>query len=183
MHRVPVALLALILPLLVTSATPAAHASQPGKEQWQADVRQAMRGSIDYLDARVPRGGGRLAIVLDIDNTSLATEYDWPQPVRPTLRFARHGHRLGVGVFFVTGRYSDHLGGARRALKRAGYPITGMCGRRHGEAIAHGKQRCRRQITRGGWHVIANVGNRRTDFVGANYERAFKLPSYGGRLS
>jgi predicted secreted acid phosphatase len=181
MHRVLVALLSLLAPLL---ATPAAHsATQPSKEQWQADVRQAMRGSIAYLDRRVPQGGGRLAIVLDIDNTSLSTEYAWPRPVRPTLRFARHADALGVAVFFVTGRYQDGLRSPRRALKRAGYPLKAMCGRRHGEAIAHSKQRCRRQITRDGWHIVANVGNHRTDFTGGNYERAFKLPSYGGRLS
>ena len=33
-----------------------------------------------------------------------------------------------------------------------------------------------------GFTIIANVGNRSTDFVGKNYERAFKLPSYGNRL-
>jgi hypothetical protein len=58
-----------------------------------------------------------------------------------------------------------------------------MCGRRVGERISHSKQRCRRQITRNGWRIIANVGNSRTDFTGGNYERAFKLPNYGGRLS
>ena len=30
--------------------------------------------------------------------------------------------------------------------------------------------------------VLANVGNRSPDFVGKNYERAFKLPNYGNRL-
>lgn len=181
MARAILALLGVLFPML--TALPADAAPLPSKAQWQADVRQAMRGSIDYLDRRVPRGGGPLAIVLDIDNTSLATHYSWPDPVRPTLRFARHGHRLGVGVFFVTGRYQDGLVSVRRALERAGYPVTGMCGRRHGEGLAHGKQRCRRQITRSGWRIIADVGNRRSDLVGGNYERGFRLPSYGGRLS
>jgi predicted secreted acid phosphatase len=182
MSRALLALLTTLFPLL--AATPAAHAADlPSKAQWQSDVRQAMRGSIGYLDRRVERGSARKAIVLDIDNTSLATEYAWPQPVRPTLRFARHAKSLGVGVFFVTGRYQDSLGSARRALKKAGYSITAMCGRRHGETLAHSKQRCRARITGHGWRIIANVGNRRSDFVGGRYERAFHLPSYGGRLS
>jgi predicted secreted acid phosphatase len=143
-----------------------------------------MHGANAYLDHRVTRPGSRrLAIVLDIDNTSLASHYAWPRPVRPTLRFARHADALGVGVFFVTGRYQDSLRSARRALRQAGYPITGMCGRRHGEALAHSKQRCRRQLTRAGWRIVANVGNRRSDLVGGDYERGFRLPSYGGRLS
>jgi hypothetical protein len=181
MARVLVALVSLLLPLLATA--PAQAAPLPSRTQWQADVRQAMRGSVPYLEARARRGGGPLAIVLDIDNTSLATEYAWPRPVRPTLRFARRAQDLGVRVFFVTGRYRGTLASPRRALKRAGYPITGMCGRQQGESLRHSKQRCRREITDRGWTIIANVGNRRSDLAGGNYERGFRLPSYGGRLS
>jgi hypothetical protein len=173
--------MSLVLPLLATG--PAGAAPLPSKAQWRADVREAMHGSVAYLDRRVARGGRPLAVVLDIDNTSIATHYGWPQPVRPTLRFARHAGALGVGVFFVTGRYQDSLRGARRALRKAGYPITGMCGRQHGETLTHGKQRCRRQLTRAGWRIVASVGNRRSDLVGGDYERGFRLPSYGGRLS
>ena len=181
MIRALTVLLSLALPLL--AGAPAGAAALPSKSQWRADVREAMHGSVTYLDQRVAEGGRPLAIVLDIDNTSLASHYGWPEPVRPTLRFARHAHALGVGVFFVTGRYQDSLGGARRALRKAGYTVTGMCGRRHGETLTHSKQRCRRQLTRAGWRIIANVGNRRTDLVGGNYERGYRLPSYGGRLS
>lgn len=179
--RALAALMALALPLL--AGGPADAAALPSKAQWRADVRQVMHGSVAYLDQRAAQGGGRLAVVLDIDNTSLASHYEWPEPVRPTLRFARHAHALDMGVFFVTGRYHDRLRGARRALEDAGYTITGMCGRRHGESLTHSKQRCRRQITRAGWRIVANVGNRRTDLVGRNYERGYRLPSYGGRLS
>src|SRR4051812_33259345 len=98
------------LPLLAAVPAHAADAAAPpSKAQWQADVRDAMHGSVAYLDERVAEGGRPLAIVLDIDNTSLATHYGWPQPVRPTLRFARHAHALQVGVYFVTGRYQDSL--------------------------------------------------------------------------
>ena len=33
-----------------------------------------------------------------------------------------------------------------------------------------------------GFTIIANIGNRSTDFVGGNYERAYRLPNYGNRL-
>lgn len=171
----------MLLPLLAGS--PADAVPLPSKARWHADVRQAMQGSIPYLEARAARDGGRLAIVLDIDNTSLATEYDWPRPVRPTLRFARHADRLGMGVFFVTGRHRGTLANPRRELRRAGYEVTGMCGRGRGESLVHSKRRCRRQIAAKGWTIVANVGNHRSDLVGGDYERGFRLPSYGGRLS
>jgi len=181
MARALLALITLLLPLLAGS--PAEAASLPSKARWQADVRTAMQGSVPYLDARAAQGGRRLAIVLDIDNTSLATEYDWPRPVRPTLRFARRADRLGMGVFFVTGRHRGTLAGPRRELRRAGFPISGMCGRGRGESLVHSKQRCRRQLAARGWTIVANVGNHRSDLVGRHYERGFRLPSYGGRLS
>jgi hypothetical protein len=33
-----------------------------------------------------------------------------------------------------------------------------------------------------GYTVVANVGNRATDFEGGDYERAFSLPNYGNQL-
>lgn len=30
--------------------------------------------------------------------------------------------------------------------------------------------------------MIANVGNRRTDVIGGNYEKAFRLPNYDHQL-
>ncbi|MDH2415700.1 HAD family acid phosphatase [Nocardioides sp. CER19] len=178
------ALLALVtMIVLVLAAQPAEAAALPSKAVWRADVRQAMRGSDAFIARRVQQPHARLAIVLDIDNTSIATHYAWPRPVRRTLRFAQHARSLGYGVFFVTGRYQDTLPGVRPVLRRAGYPITGMCGRQHGERLVHSKQRCRTLISRRGWTITANVGNSRTDLIGGSFERGFKLPSYGGQLS
>lgn len=181
MDRVLLALVTLLFPLL--AAAPAEAAPLPSRSQWLTDVRSAMRGADGYLDRRAAQGGRRLAVVLDIDNTSIETHYGWPDPVRRTLRFARHAHDLGYGVLFVTGRQQSSLRGVRPVLRRAGYPIDAMCGRQPGERLAHSKQRCRRQLTRSGWTITADVGNSRTDFVGRNYERAYRLPNYGGRLS
>ena len=43
-----------------------------------------------------------------------------------------------------------------------------------------GKQRCRDRFIDEGYTLIANVGNNPTDFVGDGYERAYRLPNYGG---
>jgi hypothetical protein len=63
-----------------------------------------------------------------------------------------------------------------------GYRFAEMCGRYQGESLTSSKQRCRQRFVDEGYTIIANVGNRSTDFVGGNYERAFKLPSYSNRL-
>ncbi|MDZ5621593.1 hypothetical protein SFC88_12170 [Nocardioides sp. HM23] len=172
-----------MLLLALQPAVPAAARPLPTKKQWLADVRAAMRGSHRWLDRRVERGGGRLAIVLDIDNTAIASHYAFPEPVRPVLRFATHARRDGVKVSFATARRRSELTGITRVLGRAGYRFAAVCGRYRSESIAHGKTRCRRELERAGHTVIAMVGNRSTDFAGGHYERAFRLPSYRNRLN
>ena len=88
----------------------------------------------------------------------------------------------GVAVYFVTGRTQGSLGSIRPVLKRAGYRYVDICGRKSGESLATGKQRCRANFTAKGWTIIANVGNNPTDFRGDGYEKAYRLPNYGGKL-
>lgn len=165
------------------SLTPEAQAAAPTEQQWQADVQRAMQGAPQWLDSRVARGHGRLALNLDIDNTSLASYYDRGQPVAPVLDLARRAQAEGVSVLFNTGRQGRKVSTAVSLLQHAGYRVDGICGRHRGESLRHSKQRCRRAYVRQGYTLIGNVGNNRTDFVGRNYERAWKLPNYGGALS
>jgi hypothetical protein len=168
----------------VLGAAAPAQAVLPSRRTWLGDVRQAMSGAQTYVERRAARGGRHLAVNLDIDNTALTTHYDRGEPVGPVLRFAERARALGVVQLFNTGRLrgNERLARARRLLTSAGYHVAAICGRRHGEAVAHSKQRCRRHFAHEGYVLVANVGNRRTDFVGGGYERAFRLPSYGGRL-
>lgn len=175
-----VALVAATIPFAVP--VPAQAAEVPSKQQWLSDTRQAMDGSRSYVGRRVERGGHRLAVNLDIDNTSLATYYDRGAAVPVVLRFARYARSQGVSLLFNTGRERGHLAGVARSLRRVGYDVKEICGRRPGESLSHSKQRCRRHFVAEGYTIIANVGNRSTDFTGGNYERAFRLPSYGGAL-
>lgn len=159
----------------------------PPKKAWLADVAAVLAPSVDYLDRRVAgltrRERGRLAIVLDIDNTSLASHYNWPKPVRKTRKLARRAESHGVKVFFVTGRLTNDALKQAPVLKRAGYQVDGICGRRSGEGLAKGKIRCRKDLISRGYTLIASVGNRKTDFTGGLVERKFKLPSYNKALS
>lgn len=170
----------------VERAAASAHARSaaalPSERTWLADVHAAMAGSRVRVTRAAAAATTPLAVNLDIDNTSLATVYDRGQPVRAVLRFARSAQRHGVAVFFNTGRRSDELGRPTRALVRAGFPVTGVCGRRPGGDLVRGKEACRASFVAAGYTIIANVGNSPTDFVGDDQGRAFVLPSYGGRL-
>lgn len=187
------ALAALLLAALVVPAVPAAAQGEPtavaakplpSRQQWHADVRAAMVGAEEWLDQRLAQGAAEPAIVFDIDNTTISTHYAWPRPVKRVLRFATYAASRGVTLLVATGRRAGTLGGVRRVLQRAGYDMTALCGRRAGEATEVGKTRCRQRYTERGYTVLAMVGNRPTDCAGGlYYERCFKLPSYGLRLT
>ena len=173
--------------VLTTGLTVApAEAALPSKARWVSDTYAAMNGSRSYTARRVLQGGHKLAINLDIDNTSLASHYDYGHAVAATLRYAQHATDRGVVLLFNTGRTvgQGRLSRAAISLHAAGYKVTEICGRTsNSEGLAHSKQRCRQHFVDEGYTLIANVGNRSTDFVGGNYERAFRLPNYGNQLA
>ncbi|MFT4265463.1 MAG: HAD family acid phosphatase [Nocardioides sp.] len=176
-------LLALTMLVAPAHARAARTDGLPSKKVWLHDVAVAMKPAIPSLQRRVARGGDRLAVVLDIDNTALATHYAWPRPVRKTLAFARRAAELDVSVFFVTGRYAADAKRQRPTLRRAGYTVDGICGRRSGEGLVASKTRCRRSLVARGYTIIASVGNLPSDVRGGYVERSFDLPDYGRRLS
>jgi hypothetical protein len=167
-----------------TTLGPAQAAGRlPSKKVWLHDVAVAMKPAIPYLNKRVARGGTDLAVVLDIDNTSIASHYAWPRPVRATLAFARRADALGVKVFFVTGRKDANAQAQRPVLRKAGYHVAGICGRRSGESLVTSKTRCRKALVKRGYTIIASVGNLPSDFRGGYFEKKFDLPDYHGALS
>jgi hypothetical protein len=175
----------LVLTGLAVNLRSPASAALPSKDTWVHDTYKAMWGSRTYVNNRVAQGGKMLAVNFDIDNTSLASHYDHGAPVAVTLRFAKHARSRGVTLLFNTGRErgDGRLIRAKNELRDAGYRVKEICGREHGESLKQGKQRCRQHFVNEGYTLIANVGNRRTDFVGGNYERKFRLPDYDKQLA
>ena len=169
----------LVLSVLVP---PTQAARMPSKRAWLHDTVTALSGARPYVANRAARGGGKLALNLDIDNTSLQSYYDPGKAIPATLRLARYAKSKGVYILFNTGRNVSKRKNTIAQLKRAGFPVDGLCARYKGESLAHSKQRCRRSFVNNGFRLIANVGNRSTDFTGGNYERAYRLPNYGGEL-
>ena len=184
------ALLSLVLSLLAAllalpGAGPASASDLPGYRTWVRDTETALSGSRTYVGRRVEarEPGERLALNLDIDNTSLATHYRPGAAVYYTRRLARYAQAHGVAVLFNTARTQGGLPRAVSQLTAAGYRVDGICGRKADETVVAGKQRCRAEYAAQGYTIIANVGNRSTDFTGTGYERRYKLPDYGRRLS
>ncbi|MER7108473.1 HAD family acid phosphatase [Streptomyces sp. NPDC000229] len=159
---------------------------------WQRDVAAALAQARPYIEQRTASSSGRkLALVLDIDNTSLETDFhyvwEYPTPaVRPVLDLVRYADSRGVDVFFVTARPGILHAPTTYNLKAAGYPVDGLYVRDlpdlFDEVSAY-KTAKRGEIEAKGYTIIANIGNRPTDLVGGHAERTFKLPDYDGKLS
>ncbi|QKW07639.1 hydrolase [Streptomyces sp. NA04227] len=199
------AVAALGLGLTAQAAAPAAAAPAPQAvtaaattgdvdyDTWKRDVATVTDQARTYLEQRTARTSGeKRAIVFDIDNTTLETEfhhwYEFPTPaVQGSLDLARYADSRGVDVFFVTARPGIIKSLTEHNLKSVGYPVDGLSVRDLGDLIfdevSAYKTEEREKIEARGYTIIANVGNRATDLVGGHAERTFKLPDYDGKLS
>ncbi|WP_405441195.1 hydrolase [Streptomyces avidinii] len=182
------------------SASPAASA--PGGNAailgidyatWQRDVAAVIDAARPAIEARIAASpaGEKPALVLDIDNTSLETDFHWfwtfPTPAISKVRaLTQYAHARGVAVFFVTARPGIIQSLTERNLKAVGYPVSGLYVRDlpdlFDEVSAY-KTGKRAEIEARGYTIIANIGNSATDLVGGHAERTVKLPDYDGKLS
>ncbi|MFE9258056.1 HAD family acid phosphatase [Streptomyces sp. NPDC006879] len=161
-------------------------------QAWKRDVAAVSEVARPYLKERIDQGNGRrLAVVLDIDNTSLETDFHfflhYPTPAVDQVReLARYASSRGVAVFFVTARPGIIASLTEHNLKAVGYPVSGLYVRDLPDLfdeVSTYKTAKRAHIESRGYTIIANIGNSPTDMVGGHAERTFKLPDYGGKLS
>ncbi|WP_077799053.1 HAD family acid phosphatase [Streptomyces sp. JHA26] len=158
---------------------------------WQRDVRAVMDQALPYLKERIADAapGEKQAIVLDVDNTSLETDFgfSYPQPAnRPVLEAARYAQEHGVALFFVTARPGIIAAPTEWNLDHAGYASSGLYVRGFLDLfrdVAEYKTAQRARIESKGYTIIANIGNTPTDLSGGHAEKTFKLPDYDGQLS
>ncbi|WP_406335393.1 HAD family acid phosphatase [Streptomyces sp. NBC_00203] len=178
-------------PVQAAASTTAAQADVD-YATWQGDVQAVIDQALPYVEQRTANAGGqKLALVFDIDNTTLETDfhpwYALPTPaVKASLELARYAHSRGVDIFFVTARPGIIASETKWNLKTVGYPVSGLYVRDlpdlFDEVSAY-KTSKRAQIESLGYTIIANVGNNTSDLVGGHAERTFKLPDYDGQLS
>ncbi|MBZ4322715.1 HAD family acid phosphatase [Streptomyces huiliensis] len=157
---------------------------------WQRDVRAAVDRATPYVRERTARARTeKQAVVLDIDNTSLETDFHWTYPtpaVAPVRDLVRYAHERGAAVFFVTARPRLLGSLTEDNLKRVGYPVDGLSVRRLPDLfrdVSAYKTAERAKIEAKGYKIIANIGNNTTDLSGGHAELTVKLPDYDGKLS
>ncbi|MFG2984391.1 HAD family acid phosphatase [Streptomyces sp. NPDC048258] len=187
---------------VTATATATATASAPGGNAailgidyatWQRDVAAVVDAARPVIERRIAASpaGEKPAIVLDIDNTSLETDFHWfwtfPTPAIAKVReLTRYANERGVAVFFVTARPGIVYSLTERNLKAVGYPVSGLYVRDlpdlFGEVSAY-KTGKRAEIEARGYTIIANIGNNQSDLVGGHAELTVKLPDYDGKLS
>ncbi|MHC3472957.1 HAD family acid phosphatase [Streptomyces sp. 7R007] len=158
---------------------------------WQQDCRTVMDQALPYLKERIAsaRAGEKQAIVFDIDNTTLETDFgfSYPQPAnRPVLDVARYAQAHGVSLFFVTARPGILYAPTEYNLTYDGYRVSGLYVRGFFDLfkdVAAYKTAQRVDIENKGYDIIANIGNSATDLSGGHADKTFKLPDYDGQLS
>ncbi|HTV07370.1 MAG TPA: HAD family acid phosphatase [Acidobacteriaceae bacterium] len=150
---------------------------------------------------RAPRGE-KLALVLDIDETSLSnyqemaaedfgfTRREWDKwanaakakAIPGTLKLEQKAEQLGVAVFFITGRKYELRAATEKNLRAAGYSnwagLTLRSKDEVHEATILYKSAARERIVEAGYKIILNVGDQWSDLRGSpQADYSVKLPN------
>jgi predicted secreted acid phosphatase len=178
---------------LVSLAAPADAATTEDVDYttWQQDCQTVMDQALPYLKQRIAatKPGEKQAIVFDIDNTTLETDFgfSYPQPAnQPVLDVAEYAQDHGVALFFVTARPGIIYSATDYNLEHVGYDVSGLYVRNFLDLfkdVAAYKTAQRVDIENKGYTIIANIGNSATDLSGGHAEKTYKLPDYDGQLS
>jgi acid phosphatase len=162
------------------------------------------QAAIDFLDRRAAHKGPaeKLALVLDIDETALSNyremaaedygyipkDFDaWEDSAEATaipgtLRLYQEAQKLGVTVFFITGRGEAHRAATEQNLKSQGYTnfagLTLRAPTQAKESTIEYKSGARKTIVDAGYRIILNVGDQFSDLKGSPAaELSVKLPN------
>ncbi|SED23729.1 HAD superfamily, subfamily IIIB (Acid phosphatase) [Streptomyces sp. 2231.1] len=174
-----------------TTSSTAGAAAKVDYATWQQDCQTVMNDALPYLKQRIAaaKPGEKQAIVFDIDNTTLETDFgfSFPQPAnKPVLNVARYAQEHGVKLFFVTARPGIVYWPTEYNLEHDGYDVSGLYVRGLLDLfkdVAAYKTAQRIGIENQGYTIIANIGNSATDLSGGHAEKTYKLPDYNGQLS
>lgn len=159
-----------------------------------------------YVDAQVKANQRlthpkKLAIVLDIDETSLSNydvmaKHDFSMSkkqfqvthlkaqipaIKPMLAFYHHVTKEGVAVFFVTGRLESFRLATEKNLKAAGFDHWAglyLKPESYQQPSAYPfKSSTRAEINRLGYEIVASIGDQNSDLIGGFTMKTYKLPN------
>ncbi|HTJ72342.1 MAG TPA: HAD family acid phosphatase [Actinospica sp.] len=176
--------------LVAGLVTPASAATTVTYAQWQTDVTAVTTPALAYVEERIAEASStsKLAIVLDIDNTSLASYFysSYPTPADPpVLALARYAASKGVKIFFITARPDVIDLVTKYNLTAVGYQVDGLYSRNPiqlFEAVNTFKTAEREALEAKGYDIIANIGNNTVDIEGGYADSTWELPNYDGLL-
>lgn len=209
MHKFFLACLFLTLPCLCLAKEPrnldldkAALIHYHDSHEYENDQAAVIQKAIDYLKSHLsaaPRK--KLAIVLDIDETSLSnypnmlalrfggTQEDITRAenlgkdpaIKPTLKLYRLAKAEHIKVFFVSGRKESAREATARNLIDQGFrDWDGLIMRPEDyseKSVVTYKMAARKELTKHGYRILLNVGDQASDFKGGLADKTFKLPN------
>lgn len=168
--------------------------------KWEKDAFRVAHQAEQYIDVRSKKGG-KLAIVLDIDETALSNwpaetsndfGYDpkkwaeWEESAEapafaPVYELYRHAVKMNVTVFFVTGRKEPSREATVKNLASAGYTTYAKLYLKPSDykerSVVPYKSSARADIEMSGYTVIETIGDQWSDLNGGHAERMFKIPN------
>ncbi|KAA0021248.1 HAD family acid phosphatase [Antrihabitans cavernicola] len=195
MHRLSAAVAVVVTGIALAAssggtaaAQPIALAPLPSYDAWIADVTPVAAQAKEFVEQRAPQVT-KPAVVFDIDNTTLETQYHFHvtriPALQPSLAVAKAAKTNGAAVFFVTGRPEVLREVSRSNLLAVGYPVDGLylTDLQDIANLQKYKTAERTAIEALGYTIVANIGNSATDLAGGHAEQTFKLPDYNGALN
>lgn len=178
------------------------HDSGQYEQELNNSIRKArcyIMDQIKYYKKNQPKA--RLALVLDIDETSLSNyayinQRDFSgestqihqeilkanaPAIKATLALYKTALAHGVKVFFVTGRLESELAATKINLEHAGYTQWAGIYVRPTNYKSHSiipfKSQTRSQIEKKGYIILATIGDQYSDIRGGHARKGFKLPN------
>jgi predicted secreted acid phosphatase len=171
---------------------------------YNKDINATMTQALQYLKKRVAENKTihkKLAIVLDIDETSLSNYSDMHEldfggsmeqialaedkgtdpVIAPTLKLYQYAKANKVAVFFITGRHENEREVTAQNLKSVGYDNWDGLTLRDGEytksPAAVYKAAIRKKLVSEGYDIALNIGDQTSDLAGGYADKTFKLPN------
>jgi putative acid phosphatase of HAD superfamily subfamily IIIB len=157
---------------------------------WRAKLKRARAANHGH-------GPSKLALVLDIDETSLSNysailadnftfgtnsqneaTNEVGTAIKPTLDLYNDAKARGIAVFFITGRRENTRAHTESNLKREGYTTWSQVVLKPDastDSTVVYKSGARAAIEQQGYKIVANVGDQYSDLAGGHAQAAFKL--------